>query len=214
MSIQQRLTRTLIIVVPALAAISGFVIYFTCRARLISEFNQALVTQTRAIGDSVMREATGELEFYFDESDQPEFRKSDQANFFELWRPDGTVFRKSASLGNRDLPKVLSASTTPALQAMTFDGDTKLRAAAVRVVPHLDLDDGPLVSSYPGIANDPLYLVVARDANPLNKMLGTIWNALFWSGIALLISIIGVVTWSVRRSLAPLRRLATEVDTI
>jgi len=181
MSIQQRLTRTLIIVVPSLTAISGFVIYFSCRARLIAEFNQALITQTRAIGDSVMREGTGELEFYFADSDRPEFRKGDRSNYFELWNADGSVFRKSAS---------------------------------VRVIPHLDLDDIPPSAGRAPVANGSLYLLVASDANSLNKTLGTIWSALFWSGLALMTSIVGVVAFVVRGGLAPIRKLAAEADAI
>jgi hypothetical protein len=70
-SIQRQLIRTLIIVVPSLAALSGIVIYVYCRARLTSQFDRGLTTEMRSIADSVMREGNGDLEIYFAEADHP-----------------------------------------------------------------------------------------------------------------------------------------------
>jgi signal transduction histidine kinase len=213
-SIQRQLIRTLIFVVSSLAALSGIIIYYYCRSRLVAQFDRGLVAETRSIAEGVLREGNGDLEFYFAEADHPEFRKKEHPDYFEIWRADGSVFRKSRSLDDNELPRIAADSSAPAVEPIASRDGANLRAAGFKVIPHLDLDDIPPRAQRSGIANDPLYLVVASNPHALNETLWTIATALVLAGVALVASITGSVIITVRRGLTPLRRLAAEADAI
>ena len=213
-SIQRRLIRTLILIVPTLAAMSGVIIYVYCRSRLIAQFDRALLTQARSIANSLMREGNGGLEFYFVEADHPEFRRKEHPDYFEIWRGDGSVFRKSQSLGATDLPKLTPGNPAPVVSAIMHANGAPIRATTFQVVPHLDLDDVPRPRGSPPVANEPLLLVVASNPHSLFETLSTIASALAIAGVVLAVSIVGAVIVAVRRGLAPLRDLALQADAI
>src|SRR5437773_5573518 len=91
-----------------LLVVSGVLIYIGVRAALLSEFDNSLLTEARALAAAT--EWHGEhLELEQEATKMPEFqaipRRHGGAAYYQVWTPDGAVAARSASLGQRhDLP--------------------------------------------------------------------------------------------------------------
>src|SRR5437773_9433107 len=92
-----------------LFALACALIYVGVRASLLAEFDEALLTQARALaaatewhGNTVQMEAEAVK--------IPEFQSPRRGDFFEVWTGDGTVAVRSPSLAQRDLPKIAAGA--------------------------------------------------------------------------------------------------------
>src|SRR5690349_15692472 len=135
-SIQRDLVLRLLAVVIALSAASSAGLYFYVRSRLSSEFEHGLRTRAQMVAGMVSWE-DGKLEF---NGPEPEFFGSSaraHAGEFEIWNADGSVFVRSTSLKDRDLPRLAASDR---IYKVGLKDSPNARAFAHDFIPHEDID--------------------------------------------------------------------------
>ncbi len=215
-SIRTHLTLTLLTALYILFTISSAALYLFVKGVLVNQFDESLVKKTLAFAG--MAEAEDEdgvirIELEFTEYAIPEFQPSPDAEFYQVWRADGSVFARSPSLGGEDLPRIEFEGEGPSIQDMTLHNGQPGRAAGVWKTPQ-----GESGEDFRGYdSNDPknrLRIVVAQSKEPLNRALLSILVGFSGAGLLLGFGLIGVVTLSVKRGLTPLDRIANKTAAI
>ena len=214
-SIRRDLTIRLLAITLMLAAAAGAGLFGFVRARLMAEFDGALLAEARSVSAVVVTTADGRLELDYVPSGSPDLGR---AAYFEVRRLDGTAFRRSPSLDNHDLPPVDAPSGVPQFRDVALPGGNPGRGVAFRFRPHPDPDEGP--SSAPrsaplnAAAVPELIIVLAADRTGLDSTLRVLGSSMLLAAAGLCLGTTLAVIWTIRRGLRPLVRLADEADQI
>jgi signal transduction histidine kinase len=205
-SIRQALGRRLVVGLFLVLALIGGGLYLLVRRLLTDHFDAALGEKARVLA-GLMKQENGAFELELAEAPMPEFERAVEPEYFQLWLGE-RVFRRSASLGPRDLPR-------PTRDALSFADlplpDRRIgRAAWLRFPVRIDPDSKPGPASPPAWAQ----LAVARGRGPLDQALLSVQKALALAGLVLLVGVPLVVAAVVRRGLRPLDRLAEQASRI
>jgi len=215
-SIRSQLILTLVVCVSILFAAASTALYVYARDALQTQFDEALTT--RILSFSEMAEAQVKddrifYEFEFDEFPLPEFQPSADAEYYEVWRDDDSVLIRSASLKNRDLPRIAVDDALPALGDVPLPDGRRGRAVALWFSPLIESDDeSPTMET--GRRASRLYMTMARSRESLDGALlgllfgfGAMWGLLV-AGLAV------TIRWSVGRGLRPLEKIAHDAAAI
>ena len=178
-------------------ALSGGGLYWLVRHRLTQHFDAALAQKARDLAALVKQEKRG---FEIEEVPMPEYERAVDPEYFELWL-NGRAFRRSPSLGTRDLPRA-NASEISFADLPLPDGQPG-RTATLRFPVRVDSEDGAFVAP-PATAE----LVVARGRRSLDQAVASVGRGLALPGLLLLLGVPLVVAQAVRRGLRPLDRMA------
>ncbi len=193
-----------------LVATFAVLLYVMVQRALDRSFDSALAVTGRALAASVDLK-NGRLEL--DDGDMPEFRRVKHADYYELWRADGSVVQRSASLGKNDLPSAGAAEGEPVFLAITLPDKRPGRAIVLVFRPKVEEkdEDGKVRE---GAAVPPAVLVVARETHPVDEQLESLrWQlAVAGGGSVLLILLVAAIV--VRQGLRPLGTLAGQIATI
>ena len=217
-SIQEVVTRRLLIGTLTAAVGANLGVYLILRHEVIEQFDASLEARARALTTMVIaRGPGGPLSFPYAGRDQPEFRRRPgRGDYFQVWDAQGNVVARSPSLGDANLPR-------PPLRENTI-GDRVYDGALpdgrdghyieVRFAPYVSNDDsqgGPTseharqTKLYP-----PARLVLASDRDELNEVLSHLAQTLGVVAIALVMTSVLIVVVVVRVGLRPLLRLAED----
>lgn len=216
-SIRRNLTRSLLVTLVIVLLVGGAAAYFVARAFLVAQFDDGLRNKLRTLA-ALTEFEHGAVRFEFTRELMPEFEAGPRAEFFQIWLEDGSVLDRSQSLHGGEL----AHRSGPEGEEFVFDvvlPDARHgRAVSLTFRPHLSEEvlieeEGEL----PGagvLVVPPVDMVVARSVDEVDTALASFLYGIALMDGALLIAVIVIVRASVRRGLAPLGRLATEVDSI
>jgi two-component system, OmpR family, heavy metal sensor histidine kinase CusS len=175
---------------------------------LKSNFGSALAGTARAIAASIRQDGT-KIEIEFTEQETPEFHRSKDPDYFEVWADDGRVLRRSTSLGTRDLSRMDATADNPLVfHSVTLPDGRPGRAVAMIFRPQLDpANDAPT-------ASQTVTLVVARGTSPLNAQLASLqWLVAVAAGATiLLVLLVSVIV--VRLGMRSINALAGRIAAI
>jgi len=112
-SLRLRLLVHASLAVALILALWGAGVYYFTRHSLEKDFNEALLTQARAVAATAEQHDDGSIIFDFDPLEMPQFVVKNHPDYFEAWISPATILR-SPSLGSSDLPR------PPAVGPLTY----------------------------------------------------------------------------------------------
>lgn len=192
------LVGTLAASVVVLATAGGLVYWFT-RARLLAEFDAGLATRARAIAALVEEDREG-FEVEAEGPTLAEYSRTQRPEYFQIWHPDGRVLARSDSLGERNLDRPPGAQA----RAVTLPDGRRGRSAALTWPVRRERSGPPTMAT----------VAVACEIAPVDDMLARLGQLLLAVGVVTAGLLVGIMSWIVRRGLAPLNSLAGQIDGI
>jgi signal transduction histidine kinase len=206
-TIRRQLTWKLLLAFALPFVVGGIAVFLSTRAALLEEFDDTLQTRalaittfTRQIGERIDVDVTDSLLRESDEEDTP--------SFFQMWRTDGTILKRSASAPVSGMPSRFGTPAKPRFWNLILPSGAAGRAIGLKFIPQMSMEEHP--ASAPG----EIILVVASDRQELDKTLVALAFALLGCGAGLLVVTVVVVPRLLRRELAPLDALADQASHI
>lgn len=187
----------------------GLSLYGLLRSSLINEFDAVLGSKARVLSIMVVEgEEKGQVwyKLVYEPSFFPEYERSQDAEYFQIWRSGGQVLKRSPTLERVDLPRLAGAVSAPAFESLVLPDGRPGRAAGIRFTPRRE--DGEKRSSDP---NKEMTLVVAQGTELLDARLNRFrWllGGVFAAAIVVASAMLG---WVVTSLLTPLQSLANRI---
>lgn len=178
-SIQGRLTLMLVATVFILVACADALLYAYARSRLTEEFDRAMFAKAQMVSAMIAVGKNGQLEFDGPDVNLAEFREEAHHEYFEVRRPDESVFARSPSLGERDLAQVSMAGMEGSGDVILPDG-SKGRAIGFRFKAHREDEEG-IANEADKVRRPPVMasIALALGRNDLDKTLRVLASC-FW----------------------------------
>lgn len=185
------------------------IVYHVISHTLFNQFDASLESAANLLSASVEQDdKDNKFDFEFNIERMPEFVGGKISAYYELWRDDGTVIRKSPSLGGDDLIRFASANKSHTFKSFVMKNGRPVRAVAVNFLPHIE--DDSLATN----VQHSLVLVVARDAGNLLAQLRFLKYLLLIASAGIISLACAVAAVVVKQGLAPLSALAAQIDSI
>jgi hypothetical protein len=104
------------------------IVYHTISHAMFKQFDSSLESAANMMSASVEQD-NDKLSFELDVEMMPEFTGGKRPAYYELWRDDGVVIRKSPSLGGDDLIRFASADTSHAFTSFVMKNGNRSQFA-------------------------------------------------------------------------------------
>ncbi len=205
-SIRGRLRLGLVVGTVCSFLLVGFVTDQGVRRTLLDDLDQSLRDRGRFIA-STLELTADSLELGFTELAWRDSAASARATLLELWREDGSEVFRSPGLA----PGPPMSALEPNEERLATEhapGGRTVRALHKRFIARID----PEYENPPTAPHVDLRL--SQDLGHIEGLLLRLRFLLFLVGIAGALALLAVLSWVMRRSLAPLDQLAREIDTI
>lgn len=222
-SIQRRLSYWFLGSVLVLWILAGTGVYLAVRHSLIASIDAELAVDARGVrfvskgNENIPRTIAGNRRL---RSLMPAFDDPEGEKFYQIWDDKGNTTSQSPSLQEREFPFPGSSATTEArFETKQLEGSGKVRTL-VLLTPPGGKGKGPPNSKGKSRAPErpagpAVTTLIAKEMGAVSETLRSLVGGLAIVGAVLLGGAVLLVRLGVRRSLAPLRRLAeetTEVD--
>ncbi|HKB88997.1 MAG TPA: ATP-binding protein [Opitutaceae bacterium] len=202
-SIRNRLTRKLLLALFLLLWSGLAMVYVAVRTALVGEFDGTLRAKAMAIS-TVIELTRDRIKVEFTNKFLQGFDDRVATDFFEIWRPDGTVVERSESLGNSDLPLRVGTLAAPRYSRTKLPNDLPVRTIGFVFTPNVSH------TVPPDMVIPDLRLVVGVDRRPLDNTLHNLQLIIFFCGVFLLVATVVVLAKILKTELRPLERLAEQ----
>ncbi|MBN1845379.1 MAG: HAMP domain-containing histidine kinase [Sedimentisphaerales bacterium] len=210
--------------VALLLLVFDVVIYTSIRSALEHQFDSALLSTARMLSAGVEMELSppetetepghqdeiAGVDFEFDVQMMPEFHRAEHPAYFQLWRQDGGVAARSASLGGDDLDRFAGLDTTPEFRSLVLKNRRPGRAVGLQFLPLLEDEDRPAEPA----KDHRLTLVVARDAGQMQSHLLFLRRLLATGTLGIMLLALLATVLVVRRGLKPLQSLSAAIAAV
>ncbi len=203
LSIRARLVLLTMFSIAAIFGISGTAIYYYERKSAMERFDQRLRVQAYSIMTATYQRREERVEVHFTDRFLHEFNSNQKRAFYQIWKNDDEVVKRSESLGERDLPKRFGKEREPRYWDMVLPNELNGRAIGVRFEPRVR---GNREQDYN--KGFRLILVVATDIHEIETSMANLRNLLLIGGIATLALSPLFVLFALNRGLVPLSGLA------
>jgi two-component system heavy metal sensor histidine kinase CusS len=186
---------------------SGALLDALIRRSVLAEFDDALASKARSLAALVENNEDG-IEFELTESSLPASAPGDALEYYQIWRPDGSVLARSTSLAGHDLDRAAGNRDACAFRDATLPDGRPGRVAELAFQPRRDPDLGP--PDHPVQVD----LVVGRSTVGVLGTLAKIRAVLIGvCSFAVLLSI-AIAALIVRRSLRPVDDLGRQISQV
>ena len=215
-SLAARLSLSLLAGLAVLSAGLATGLYGYASHAMRAEFDAGLAAKARALASLVQDQGGGRVDFDFAGEFMPEFGPGQTKEYFQVWRPDGGVLERSESLGSAELPRFSGPVATPSFRTLRLPGGTEGRAVGLAFAPQLDADNDATAQTdrLPPAPEGETRLVLARDQRALNRTLSRFAALLLAAAVLFPLAASGLVMWTVRAGLEPVRGLGKRVGAI
>lgn len=204
--------------------IAGVTVDYLLRAQLKSEFDRSLLSKAMTLV-TLTEQDKGEIEFDFVDQFMPEFEADERPEYFQVWRADGTVIERSASLDQTDLPRSNPPLGTPRFGDLTLPDGRVGRLVGIRFVPYEDgsdedekahgeqADQAQQADPAAGTpaADIKVDIAVARGTEDLDHLIATVRTTLVATFVLLMGAAGLLARISIDRGLKPLNDIAAQV---
>ena len=220
-SIQRHLTIWLLAGMGVLVIACSVGCYLVIETTLTRQFDQALMDKVASLGGLLELELEG-VEWQFSDRVMPEFSRPERPEYFQLWREDGTVFDRSRSLGERDLPRRAGTPEDPQTWELALPDGRRGRAAGTRFT----IEAGYRLEAAPGLEHVLTQLnqdlprqahftvVCARETRGLTDALTAVFWGVVGAGTILCLGICLFVGLVVKSGCRPLGELSRRIATL
>ncbi|MGA2915703.1 MAG: ATP-binding protein [Sedimentisphaerales bacterium] len=206
-SLKSRLMYGMISGITVLLIGFDLIVYHTISHAMFKQFDSSLESAANMMSASVEQD-NDKLSFELDVEMMPEFTGGKRPAYYELWKGDGTVIRKSPSLGGGDLIRFASADISHTFKSFVMKNGRPVRAVAVNFLPKIENDSNTAYSS------QSFVLIVARDTGKLLSQLWFLKYLLSSVSAGLLVLAYVVAQVVVKQGLSPLSAVAVQIDNI
>lgn len=139
-SIQGKLTVYIIVGTVLVLVVVGLILDAQLSKQLENEFNRSLLAKAMTMV-TLTEQDTGVVEFDLVEDLAPEFKPGERAEYVQLLFQDGSVVRKSTSLGDVVLPYRTAILDTPRFEDLTLPDGRSGRLVSFKFIPIDDSGD-------------------------------------------------------------------------
>lgn len=209
-SIRKRLIGRLLVGMVAISAISNVGLYLYLREELLEQYDEALLTEARAVAGMLSSEDIDEdLPALIDRSFPRMHLGAQESGFLQVWDDSGAVVLRSPSLAGRDMAAAPTAGRVdkPVVLDLTLPDGSAGRATTLSFQP--PLDDETARASQP--AQRTCVLMLGELREELDETLSHLALALSLSGGALTAAAVALVVLGVRRELKPLNEFSEQM---
>jgi two-component system sensor histidine kinase QseC len=206
-SIRKRLTLTLLVGTLVVVVFGGIHLYLFFQRSSLDRFDSYLSTKVRTIAALLEKDQTGfnyELDKFL-----PEIEKRADSEYFQIWLENGEVLRKSRSLKTFNLPRRTGSLDKAEFWDLTLPDGRPGRAVGIHFMYSNDEDKLSQVFS-----KQPIEIVFASSKNRLKNDMRNFRIDLFIETFLILMIIIILVPYFVRRGVFPINKLADSVSHI
>jgi two-component system sensor histidine kinase QseC len=206
-SIRKRLTLTLLFGILIVVIFGGINLYLFFKRSSLDRFDNYLSTKARTIAALLEKDQTDfnyELDKFL-----PEIEKRTDSEYFQIWMEKGDVFRKSRSLKKFNLPRRTGSLEKPEFWDLTLPDGRPGRAVGIHFIYSSDDDNLSQVFS-----KQPIEIVFASSKNRLKNDMRDFSIGLFAEIFLILIIIVVLVPYFVRKGVSPINTLADSVAQI
>ena len=184
------------------------IVYNTISHTMFKQFDSSLESAANMMSASVEQD-TEKLNFELEAEMMPEFTSDKRPAYYEIWRDDGTVIKKSSSLGDDNLIRFSPATgKSHAFKSFVMKNGIPVRAVAINFQPSAENDSSTVNSS------QSLALILARNTSKLLAQLQSLKYLLSIVSAIILGLAYAVVQVVVKQSLSPLSAVAAQIDNI
>jgi two-component system, OmpR family, heavy metal sensor histidine kinase CusS len=200
-----------------LLAVFAVGLYLSIDRALNRSFNDALASTAQTIATTVKQDKK-KIEVDFDEQEMPEFHRARHPDYFQVWRQDGSVLKRSDSLAGQDLERGDAEEGAPVFLNTTLPDGRRGRVVVLVLRAKVEVDaedeDEHPKDRKPLPPAEQVTLAVARETRPLDSQLASLrWLlGLAGGGTVLLVLLVSAIV--VRQGLKPLGALADRIAAI
>ena len=204
-------------------AVFAVVLYAAIERALTGSFDGSLASTARAIAASVKQDAK-EIDVDFSDQEVPEFHRADRPSYYEMWLADGSVLKRSASLGRRDMQCPAGPTGALSFHAVTLPDGRPGRAVVLVFRPRVEDEDEDEKHGEgenegrrtlkPSIPAQEVTLVAARETADLDGQLASLRWLLASAGAGTVLLVVLIAAVVVRQGLRPLGPLAAGIASI
>lgn len=217
-SLRSRLTLWLLAGMGLLLAAGGLLLDRVISARLLHEFDTALIAEAKSLEASTEQE-DGAITLELAEGVMPEFAPGKDPDYFEIWLSQDRLLARSPSLGSGGhLPRARRPALHPRMTDFPLPDGRPGRGVEISYHPQVEQKDGEesgRASMILAPQGSPLVtLVVAQDRGDLDTFLASLHLILALVTLGLLAAIAVLVRIVVGVGLAPLDLLAHRLETM
>jgi two-component system heavy metal sensor histidine kinase CusS len=209
-SLRGRLTFWLLVGTGLLLAAGGLLLDRVISARLLREFDAALLAEAKSLQASTEQQ-DGAVTLEFATAVMPEFAPGKDADYFELWLSHGAILARSPSLGPHDLPRAAGSAGPPRFADLALPDGRPGRRVEFSFRPQVEREE--IISSAPP-GSPAVTLVVAQGREDLDAFLASLHLTLTLVVLGLLGGTAVLVKVAVGLGLAPLDALANRLETM
>ena len=177
---------------------------------LLLGFDDVLVSEARFFANTTEQREDGSLESDVTAQDSAERGRHTRMNYFQVWTQGGKMLLRSPSLGASDLFGPPEGSDEPDFRNTVLPDGNAGRAVVIRYFAQ-ESDDEPHTA---GREQHPLVLAFALSRETLDHTLEQIAEGFVAFCAFLILCVIPVVWWSVKRGLHSLNYISDETRTI
>lgn len=209
-SIRRRLVAPLLAGMLAVSCATVGFVYWYLREEIVEQYDLALLSKARALTGVVGSDSNGNPTFLLPVEAMPEYhRQPRDTDYFQIWRPDGSVLARSPSLGAGDLPGIEAASYASEYGFIDarLPGGRMGRAAWLHLHPSANAAASPPNPTKSPAERDML-VAVATSGEEFDETIGHLVFALVTASVTMSAGTLLVVLAAVNRGLRPLREVA------
>ena len=210
-SLKSRLLAGIVIGMSLLLVLFCLTIYTVIRRALVNQFDTSLESMARMLSASVELDEN-EVELELEVQQMPGFQTAGSPTYYQLWRHDGSVAARSASLGSDDLLRFDGPVSVPVFQKSKIKNNLPIRTVSFKFLPRIADNEN---EKYPQPTEEnTLTLVVARNAEVLQFQLRFLrWLLITASIVTIALSLFaaGLIA---RKGLRPLNSIAADIAAV
>ncbi len=203
-SMRARLTLALSLLAVALIVILALAVYALTRREMIRQLDHSLEDKVRFLR-AFCRQNDGLIGFAMSKVYWERIRDRDDPEFFEYRFQNGTVIKRSASLGSTELPLLGLGGDVLEYADVALPGGRRGRCAGLSFYPDEVSGAAPAKQ---------ISLVVAHDGAHIWHALAEVRKLIIAVGCATLLVIAIVTGWIIRAGMRPLADLGGQIDAI
>lgn len=203
-SIRKRLTLTLLFGILIVVIFGGIHLYLFFQRTSLDRFDNYLSTKVRTIAALLEKDQTDfnyELDKFL-----PEIERRADSEYFQIWLENGDVLRKSRSLKKFNLPRRTGSLEKAEFWDLTLPDGRAGRAVGIHFMYSSDDDNLSKVFN-----KQPIEIVFASSKNRLKNDMRNFSIGLFVEIFLILIIIVVLVPYFVRKGVSPINDLADSV---
>lgn len=210
-SLENQLRIRLVILLGIIFFMSAFIADHLISGWLEHEFDEALEVKSQLL-ITLVKDLPEGVDFDFADEFMPEFSRDDDIEYFQIWTQDGSVFEKSISLGEKDLPYVATNITASQFLNIDLQNGEAGRMVQVIFIPQIPEKDQRTTERL--AAQKQMTLAVAASRKELDLTIFQVHSIILVSLIAAVVILNFVVVTTVRKSFNSLFMLKKEVEAL